>query len=115
MTFSTSRFGEVLLCTLILASRIFRLQPNLLNWRRSILFSLEIIERLEAVLTSTEDDENHFDPRYFGKGKRWHLPETERMQQAFDEAYKQLKLKNIKLYNAGVDSLLKNIPTIKLY
>ena len=73
------------------------------------------VERLGAVLTSTEDDENHFDPRYTGKGKRWHLPETERMQLAFDEAYKQLKSKNIKLYNAGVDSLLQNIPTIKLY
>ena len=41
-----------------------------------------------AVLTSTEDDENHFDPRYFGKGKRWHLPETDRMQHAFDTANK---------------------------
>ena len=41
------------------------------------------VERLGTVLTSTEDDENHFDPRYFGKGKRWHLPETDRMQQAF--------------------------------
>ena len=73
------------------------------------------VERLGAVLTSTEDDENHFDPRYFGKGKRWHLPETDRMQQAFDEAHKQLKSKNIKLFNAGVFSLLQNIPTIKLY
>lgn len=72
------------------------------------------VERLGAVLTSTEDDENHFDPRYFGKGKRWHLPETDRMQQAFDEAHKQLKSKNIKLFNAGVYSLLQNIPTIKL-
>ena len=72
------------------------------------------VERLGAVLTSTEDDENHFYPRYFGKGKRWHLPETDRMQQAFDEAHKQLKSKNIKLFNAGVYSLLQNIPTIKL-
>lgn len=25
-------------------------------------------------ITSTEDDCNHFDPRYFGKGKKWHDP-----------------------------------------
>ncbi len=63
-----------------------------------------------AVLVSTEDDENHFDPRYFGKGKKWHLPETERMQQAFTKAYKELKKEGIELINAGVDSKLKVVP-----
>jgi hypothetical protein len=28
-------------------------------------------------ITSTEDDCNHFDPRYFGKGKKWHDPKLE--------------------------------------
>jgi len=63
-----------------------------------------------AVLTSTEDDGNHFDPRYFGKGKKWHLPETERMQQAFTKAYEELKKDGIELINAGVDSKLEVIP-----
>lgn len=67
-----------------------------------------------AVLTSTEDDENHFDPRYFGKGKRWHLPETDRMQHAFDTANKELAKRGIDLINAGVDSMLENIPKQKL-
>jgi hypothetical protein len=63
-----------------------------------------------AVLESTEDDDNHFDPRYFGKGKKWHLPETDRMQQAFTKAYKELKKEGIELINAGVDSKLKIVP-----
>jgi len=63
-----------------------------------------------AVLTSTEDDENHFDPRYFGKGKKWHLPETERMQEAFTKAYEELKKDGVELINAGADSKLKIVP-----
>lgn len=67
-----------------------------------------------AVLMSTEDDVNHFDPKYFGDGKRWHLPETERMQTAFEKAYDELKSQKIMLINGGVDSLLKNIPKGKV-
>lgn len=63
-----------------------------------------------AVLISTEDDENHFDPRYFGKGKKWHLPETQRMQEAFTKAYEELKKEAIELINAGVDSKLEVVP-----
>ncbi len=70
--------------------------------------------RKGAVLTSTEDDENHFDPRYFGKGKRWHLPETDRMQLAFDTAREELAQRGIELINAGLDSQLKNIPKASL-
>lgn len=67
-----------------------------------------------AVLTSTEDDENHFDPRYFGKGKKWHLPETERMQHSFSSAYLSLKASGVRLVNAGIDSQLEEIPKEKI-
>nr|PMG86518.1 hypothetical protein BCU82_13145 [Vibrio cyclitrophicus] len=67
-------------------------------------------KRSGAVLTSTEDDNNHFDPRYFGQGKRWHLPETDRMQHCFTKAYKELDKRGVKLINIGVDSNLKDIP-----
>ncbi len=68
------------------------------------------VKKNGAVLTSTEDDENHFDPRYFGKGKKWHLPETERMQQAFTKAYYELKKEGVELINGGVDSKLEVVP-----
>jgi hypothetical protein len=68
-----------------------------------------------AVLTSIDNDPNHFDPRYFGKGKKWHLPETERMQHSFNKAYSVLKERGVRLLNGGVESKLKNVPksTIK--
>lgn len=67
-----------------------------------------------SVLTSMEDDVNHFDPRYFGKGKKWHLPETERMQKAFTKAYFELKKQGIDLINAGLESKLKVVPKKKI-
>lgn len=62
------------------------------------------------VLTSTEDDPNHFNKDYFGKGKRWHLPEVDRMQQAFSKAYHALKASKVDLYNATVGGNLQEIP-----
>lgn len=42
------------------------------------------IKKDGAVWTSQEDDQNHFDPRYFGKGYRWHDPNVARMEQAYE-------------------------------
>ena len=65
--------------------------------------------RSGAVLTSTSEDVNHFDPRYFGEGKKWHLPEVDRMQKAFDVANESLDRLGVELFNAGVGGKLKNI------
>lgn len=65
-----------------------------------------------SVITSLSDDPNHFDSTYFGKGKRWHLPETERMQKSFSNAYRELLKRDVKLYNASVGGNLKEIPKI---
>lgn len=62
-----------------------------------------------SVITSTEDDPNHFNPSYFGKGKRWHLPEVGRMQKGFDKAKEVLDQSGIKLLNATDKGNLKNI------
>lgn len=66
-----------------------------------------------SVITSNSDDPNHFNPAYFGKGKRWHLPETDRMQESFTNAFKEMKKSNINLYNATVGGNLKEIPRTK--
>ena len=63
-----------------------------------------------TVLTSQSDDPNHFDAKYFGKGKRWHMPEVDRMQKAFDRAYEAMDQKGIKLYNSTLGGNLVNIP-----
>lgn len=66
-----------------------------------------------SVITSNSDDPNHFNPSYFGKGKRWHIPETDRMQESFTNAYKELKKSNIYLYNATVGGNLKDVPRVE--
>ncbi len=65
-----------------------------------------------SVLTSCSDDVNHFDKRYFGTGKRWHLPETDRMQKAFSTAYLNLKKNKVRLVNATLGGNLKDIPRV---
>lgn len=65
-----------------------------------------------SVLTSQSDDPNHFDSNYFGAGKRWHLPEVERMQVSFDKANLSLGNQGIKLYNATVGGNLNNIERV---
>lgn len=75
----------------------------------------ESVKKNGAVLVSTEDDVNHFDPRYFGKGKKWHLPEVNRMQNAFNKAFYKLSKEGVELINAGVDSKLKNIPKKEIF
>ena len=72
-------------------------------------FSYKIPDSAEVdrtVITSTEDDENHFHPDYFGKGKKWHDPQLDKVL----NSYKLMKLiyessgKNI--YNATVGGKL---------
>lgn len=75
----------------------------------------EDIKQKGNVLISQSDDPNHFDSRYFGKGKRWHLPETERMQQTFSKAYHELLKENKKLVNATISGNLQEIPRVDYY
>lgn len=58
-------------------------------------------------ITSNEDDCNHFDPRYFGKGKKWHDPKLDNVL----ASYKMNKLVfehfGRKIYNATIDGKLE--------
>lgn len=69
----------------------------------------------KSVITSTEDDPNHFNSSYFGKGKRWHLPEVDRMQKAFDKSKEVLDQRGIKLLNATDKGNLKNIKRVDFH
>lgn len=60
-----------------------------------------------VVITSEADDENHFDPTYFGKGFRWHDPKVERMEQSYREARRFLSAHNVSVYNATVGGQLE--------
>lgn len=66
-----------------------------------------------AVLESTEDDINHFEKDYFGKGKKWHIPNPERMLRAFNKSKESLKELDIKTYNAGIGGNLDCFERVK--
>lgn len=63
-----------------------------------------------VVLTSTENDPNHYRTSYFGKGLRWHVPRPDRMLRAFETHADSKILKNV--YNAGVGGNLNCFPRI---
>ena len=59
-------------------------------------------------LESTEDDDlNHFDPRYFGKGTKWHDPNVNEMVRGFANCRKAIEIHGGKIYNATVGGKLE--------
>ena len=68
-----------------------------------------------GVLTSTHDDTNHFDPRYFGKGYRWHDPNVHTMLQAYRKVRDYARLKHLKIVNATVGGQLEVFTRVDFY
>ena len=63
------------------------------------------------LLESTEDDDpNHFDPRYFGRGKKWHNPMTERMIEHYGYINEVADEIGVKIYNSTVGGKLEVFP-----
>lgn len=60
-----------------------------------------------TTIESTEDDPNHFDPSYFGKGKRWHDPKVERMEESYKKARKAFENDGRTVYNATAGGKLE--------
>jgi hypothetical protein len=63
---------------------------------------------IKSELTSTRDDDpNHFDPRYFGAGRRWHDPNVQGMIEGFTTSRDALAEKGVKVYNATAGGALE--------
>lgn len=64
--------------------------------------------------TSTiDDDPNHFDPRYFGKGRKYHYPRlVENMLPSMQKAKDITDRLGIKVFNAGVGGALEVFPRV---
>lgn len=58
-------------------------------------------------ITSTEDDENHFHPEYFGKGKKWHDPQLNQVLKNYEFANLVFKWNGRKIYNATIGGALE--------
>jgi FkbM family methyltransferase len=59
-------------------------------------------------LTSTQDDDaNHFDPRYFGAGRKWHDPNVKRMIEGFQQCRDGADRVGRRILNATVGGQLE--------
>lgn len=72
-----------------------------------------IIENNGRDLVASEDDDpNHFDPRYFGAGSKYHYPRMDETFEKFDEAAIFLKNNNVKGFNAGIGGKLESFERV---
>lgn len=61
----------------------------------------QVPKNLEGlVITSDRDDVNHVHPDYFGKGFRWHDPNVERMERAYQVARTAIEAGGVTVANA---------------
>lgn len=63
-----------------------------------------------ALTSSRDDDENHFDPRYFGRRRKWHQPRPDKMIMHYGYAKDALDAMGIAVYNATVGGKLEVFP-----
>jgi hypothetical protein len=64
--------------------------------------------------SNKDDDPNHFDPRYFGKGTKYHHPRLDETFKKWEEAKSFFEKKGIKIYNATVGGKLEIFERVKL-
>jgi len=73
----------------------------------SVKQSGPLVDGVGLHLESTkDDDENHFDPRYFGKNRRWRAPNILEMIKGFENCKDALEYENRHIYNATVGGQL---------
>jgi hypothetical protein len=64
-------------------------------------------------LVSTQDDDpNHFDPRYFGKGSKWHDPQVNRMFFHYEQVKSACDSFGVHVYNATIGGKLEVFPRV---
>jgi hypothetical protein len=61
---------------------------------------------------ATEDDPNHFDPRYFQKGRKYHNPTVHEMLEQFQKAKTFFDRLGVKIFNAGIGGKLEIFPRV---
>lgn len=67
----------------------------------------------KRIILDRDEDPNHFDPRYFGKGKVWHSPNTDLMIQHYQKVKGVCDENGIQVYNAGIGGKLEVFPRIR--
>jgi len=63
--------------------------------------------------TSTADDDpNHFDPRYFGHGRKYHNPRMDETKERYERAREFYSHRGVEIVNAGVGGELDVFPRV---
>jgi len=65
------------------------------------------------VTAAADDDPNHFDPRYFGAGRKYHQPRMDETLEKFAEAKSFFDERGVKVMNAGVGGSLEVFPRVE--
>jgi len=63
-------------------------------------------------IVSDGDDSNHFDPRYFGKGFRWQLPDLDTSEIGYKMARKAYEKSGRQVLDATIDGKLTIFPKV---
>jgi len=66
-----------------------------------------------TTITSKGDDENHFHPKYFGKGFRWQLPDLDTSEVSYAMAKKVFEDDGRKIVDATIGGKLAVFPKVK--
>ena len=66
----------------------------------------------KRIILDRDEDPNHFDPRYFGKGKVWHSPNTDLMIRHYEKVKGVCDQNGIQVYNAGIGGKLEVFPRL---
>ena len=62
--------------------------------------------------SQTDNDQNHFDPSYFGKNKRWHNPNADGMIDGFEKCGIEIYQNKRTIFNATIGGSLDAITRI---
>ena len=80
-------------------------------------YSLAKSARIEGARNATataDDDESHFDPRYFGAGRRFHVPMLEEAFAKFREAREFFEARGVQICNATDGGALEEFERVSL-
>jgi hypothetical protein len=66
-----------------------------------------------TTITSEGDDPNHFNPKYFGKGFRWQLPDLETSEIAYKMAHQAFEADGRKVLDATIGGKLTVFPKVE--
>lgn len=69
-------------------------------------------EKKDFIISTSDDDPNHFSPQYFGSGKKYHQPYPDRMIFAYKQAKVVCDMLDVDVYNATYGGNLEVFPRI---